>query len=586
MSLTKLDAEHYAQVMVLFKDGLVDQSERLNRLNVFPVPDGDTGTNMASTMSSVVEALDKRDLSGGMGSLCEAISRGSLMGARGNSGVILCQILRAMCSQFCTAETLGASELAAALESASTSARAAVQRPVEGTILSIMSAAAKAATADESTFMSAVQGPEDPVPELAELVGRVSAGAVEALWLTPTQLDVLAQAGVVDAGGAGLTLLFKALQSVVAGNCELPRLELPEHVLQALENAQGPSIATRASEGPAGHADREGTGDKHGTLADLRYEVMYMLEAPDEAIPAFREAWANIGDSIVVVGSEGLFNCHIHTDDVGAAIEAGLDLGRPRQIRVTDLAEQAGEEAWVRQAGGEAETEMSGRHATRVVAVGSGEGIRRLFTSLGVSAVIAGGQTMNPSTQEVLDVLASVDAEEVVILPNNSNIVAVAKQAAAFASECDPPRKVLVVPTLGIQEGLAALVELDPMASGEENAEKMAQAAARIRAGEVTTAVRASSSGAGVIEPGDFIGIARDGGIVVVGAELFEVVTDLIKKLVIEGESEIVTLIEGDGSSERVSRLISDWMSTTYPQLQLERLRGGQPLYPYLVSIE
>lgn len=580
----------YAKAVVLFRDALRVNCSTLNRLNVFPVPDGDTGTNMFSTVDCVAKDLGDLDDNASMAEVAAVISKGSLMGARGNSGVILCQILRAFSVAMASGDAVGPSEVASGLVNANEAARAAVQRPVEGTILSVI-----AAGAQEATVVLA----SEPA-NLARLLKAAHKGVVEALWRTPSQLAVLSQAGVVDAGGAGLTLFFAALVNAFSGLDVTPELELPPDVALVVQRAES------GSTGILNSANEPGEKSEHDALAELRFEVMYFLEAPDEAIAAFRNAWAVIGDSIVVVGGDGLFNCHIHTDDIGASIEAGLDVGRPRQIRVTDLALVPGEETWVRNAttenptdpprndkvehpalAGLGVTDLDGDvdFTTAVVAVATGDGIRRIFASLGARAVIAGGQTMNPSTAEILEVINFFQTSDVVILPNNSNIVAVAQQAAALAAESMPDRKVKVVPTLGVQEGLAALVDYDPQVSGEENAAVMQESQERISAGEVTIAVRSTTCEVGPIDSGDYIAIGRQDGIVAVNKDLGLAVTGLLEHL-IRNDSEIVTLLEGDGSSSRSSRQIVNWMAEKWPKVQVELLRGGQPLYPYLVSVE
>jgi dihydroxyacetone kinase-like predicted kinase len=309
---------------------------------------------------------------------------------------------------------------------------------------------------------------------------------------------------------------------------------------------------------------------------------MYFLEAPDETIPAFRDVWAGVGDSIVVVGGDGVWNCHIHTDDIGAAIEAALDCGRPRQIRVTDLFEQVEEERWVRDAAKAGEPEPAAPTQPvdcAVVAVATGPGLRRIFHSLGVHHIVAGGQTMNPATADLLQAIEAVPAPEVIVLPNNKNIVPVAEQAAALAD-----KKVRVVPTRGIAEGFAALLEYDPQASADDNAATMAASAERVVAGEITQAVRDSSSDAGPIKQGDYLGLSRS-GIEVVASGLTEAACDLLAKLVNDSH-EIVTIIEGDGATKADTRRITDWLEEHRPGVSPEIHHGGQPLYPYLFSIE
>jgi hypothetical protein len=321
-----------------------------------------------------------------------------------------------------------------------------------------------------------------------------------------------------------------------------------------------------------------GGAQAHDEVGDLRYEVMYLLEAPDEAIPAFKDVWAGIGDSIVVVGGDGLWNCHIHTDDVGAAIEAALDCGRPRNIRVTDLREQVEEERWVREAPPEEPTDTTPVPCA-VVAVATGDGVRRIFRSLGVHHIVAGGQSMNPSTAQLLEAVEAVPADEVVILPNNKNIVPVAEQVDALTE-----KTVRVVPTTSITEGFAALMEYDPQASAEENGQLMAEAARRIRSAEVTRAVRDATWPGGTIRRGDFIGLTAE-GIRSCAPELAEATIALLDDIVDDG-AEIVTLIEGEGASTAVTRRVSAWLAEHRPGVQVEVHHGGQPLYPYLIGVE
>jgi dihydroxyacetone kinase-like predicted kinase len=282
----------------------------------------------------------------------------------------------------------------------------------------------------------------------------------------------------------------------------------------------------------------------------------------------------------VVVGGDGIWNCHIHTDDIGAAVEAALDCGRPRNIRVTDLMEQVEEERWVREAPVDDSAPPRREVATAVVAVATGEGIRRIFHSLGVQSVVTGGQSMNPSTAQLLEAVEASPAPEVVLLPNNKNIVPVAEQVDELST-----KTVRVVPTRGIAEGFAALLAYDPDADVAENARGMEAAAGNVVAGEVTRAVRDSSSPeAGPIMEGDWLGIARD-GIKVVDATLAGAVTGLLDALVGD-DHEIITLIEGEGSTAAATRQITEWVGEHRPGVEVEVHHGGQPLYPYLLGIE
>src|SRR5436190_3231982 len=320
-SLERLHPEHLRSAVRAYRDALRAHQQVINRLNVYPVPDGDTGTNMALTLESVCEELAAVD--SGMAQTCKAISHGSLMGARGNSGVILSQVLRGMCDVLRDHESVDGPGLAAALTAASDAAYGAVMRPVEGTILTVVRESAEAA----------VSVAKDGDGSLIAVVEAARTQGAEALARTPELLPVLAQAGVVDAGGAGFLLMLDAVLHEVDGR-PVPEPEPVE---------DGAGVDAAALGGAGGPIDE---GLEH---SDLRYEVMYFLEAEDVTIPAFKDVWAGIGDSIVVVGGDGLWNCHIHTDDIGAAIEAALDCGRPRNIRITDLLDQVEEERWVRE---------------------------------------------------------------------------------------------------------------------------------------------------------------------------------------------------------------------------------------------
>ena len=540
-TLERLGPDDLKAVVTTYRDALRAHQAPINRLNVYPVPDGDTGTNMALTLESVVAGLDGTS---GMPDVCQAISRGSLMGARGNSGVILSQILRGIADGCREHADVGAPELAKALSSASDAAYAAVMRPVEGTILTVVKAAAGGAATSEGS--------------LCGMFDAAKAAGATALANTPEQLPVLKQAGVVDAGGAGFQLLLDAFLHVVDGR-PLPE---PEDVESAPAIEYTPEIDAA-----------------HDSVSDLRYEVMYFLEAPDETVPHFKNVWAGIGDSIVVVGGDGLWNCHIHTDDIGAAVEAALDAGRPRNIRVTDLLEQVEEERWVREAAVPEDEPDLEPVPTAVVAVATGEGIRRIFRSLGVQQIVSGGQSMNPSTEQLLTAVQAAPADEVVILPNNKNIIPVAEQVDTLTD-----KTVRVVKTRGIAQGFAALLEYDPESTGDENAKAMEAAAGRVVAGEVTRAVRASTCDLGPIAEGDYLGITDD-GIRAIAPALADAVTGLLDVLVTD-DHEIVTLIEGEGATAADTRRVTEWVHDNRPDASVEVHHGGQPLYPYLVSIE
>ncbi|MGH9025476.1 MAG: DAK2 domain-containing protein, partial [Acidimicrobiia bacterium] len=396
-ALERLDAPDLRRVVVTYRDALRAHQDELNRLNVYPVPDGDTGTNMTLTLESVLAELDgTRD----MPEICRAIAHGSLMGARGNSGVILSQILRGLSDTFGELESADGDDVTRGLRRAADAAYQAVLRPVEGTMLTVVRSAAEAAE----------EAADGGAATLVRVLESASSRAVDAVANTPELLPVLKDAGVVDAGGRGLALLLDSFLVVVDGR-PLPEPEV---------------FATPAA--VASHLEHPGQ-------SDLRYEVMYLLHAADDTITALKHAWAALGDSIVVVGGDGLWNCHVHTNEIGAAIEAGIQAGRPTDIRVTDLQGQVEEEQWVREQtdpGAVAAPDVRDATAepttTAVVAVAVGEGLRRLLTSLGVYEIVAGGQSMNPSTAQILEAVERCRSGGVLVLPNNKNIVPVARQ--------------------------------------------------------------------------------------------------------------------------------------------------------------
>jgi DAK2 domain fusion protein YloV len=558
--LQKLAPTDLRRIVSTYRDALRAHQEELNALNVYPVPDGDTGTNMALTLESVVTELDGAQAGAGgtpaMEEVCEAIRHGSLMGARGNSGVILSQILRGLADTFSPLEAISGADVAAGLRRATDAAYQAVLRPVEGTILTVVR------LATESVERAVTEGETT----LATIFERAADAARDAVAATPDLLPVLREAGVVDAGGRGFELLLAACLTVVD------------------QRPVPPPEAVHSKVAVAAHADRDAHGA--GDVGSLRYEVMYFLHADDDRIDAFKQTWGALGDSIVVVGGDGIWNCHVHTDDIGAAIEAGIEVGRPSDIRVTDLLEQVEgreEEAWVR---GEATSDPGvsavaalERVTTAVVAVAVGEGLRKLLLGLGVQQVVAGGQSMNPSTAQILEAVDACSADGVIVLPNNKNIVPVAEQVPSLT---DLP--VAVVPTAAVVEALGALVAYDADAPLEENRAAMQEAAARVRTGEVTQAVRDSVAECGPIATGDWIAITRD-GIMASVKSATDAATALLDALV-DDDSELVTIIVGAEADADETARITERVASAHPDVEVEVHQGDQPLYPYLIGVE
>lgn len=536
-----LRAQDLKRVMQRYLDRLRQHREALNRLNVYPVPDGDTGTNMTLTVESVVAEVGGAE---DMGQLATAIAHGSLMGAQGNSGIILSQILRGLADAFREEPSVGTAQLVDALDRASVAAYKAVGRPVEGTILTVLREAADAA--------AETQTPEGE--SLADFLGRVYRRAQESLERTPELLPVLKEAGVVDAGGAGFLLLLVAfLEEVTGEDVVLPEEIFAAAAAQLIGSSEEPSVA------------------------DLRYEVMFLLHSDDPtAGDRLRSSWAEVGDSIVVVGGEGTWNCHVHTDAIGPAVEAGVALGRPERIKVTDLLDQAADEAHHREARfaplpGFAEAPVG------VVAVAFGPGIVELFRQAGVQGVVIGGQTMNPSVRDVLEVVDAVAAGSVIVLPNNKNIVPVAEQLDLLTT-----KSVHVVPTRSIPEGLSAMLAYHPEAELAATLAAMIRAANACGWGEVTQAVRDATTPIGTVTEGDWLGIV-DGAVSVIAPDVTAAAEGVLEALARDDAELVTVFVGGDADTGSTDAIIAHIGSLG---LASSVVAGGQPLYPYLFGVE
>ena len=538
VAIENLDANNLAKLMYCFRDALQEHKESLNSLNVYPVPDGDTGSNMTATLNSVVseiESLEDPEFE----NIIEAISHGSLMGARGNSGVIISQILRGFVSEIKNAskKTIDANLFSDALRAAASAAYEAVGNPVEGTILTVVRETAEAA---EKSLLEH--------SNLLLVAETAREAAKRSLDSTPDLLPVLARAGVVDAGGSGFLLMLDSLLHVID---DRPMPE-PEIVKASVD-----SLILDI------HDDTTNSG--------TRYEVMYFLDAPDDLIPGFKKAWSEIGDSIVVVGGENIWNCHVHTNNIGAAVEAGISIGKPHDIRVTDLFEEIAENHH--------EQDHADPIGCSVIAVSNGDGIGDIFRSLGATRVVNGGQSMNPSTADLLDAVEAIASEHVIILPNNSNIVAVAEQVDSQTS-----KTIRVVETHTVTEGFASLLGYDPEGTSDKNQTDMTQFSQMVESGEITTAVRESASDVGQIKKGDFLGL-RKGKVTVIAETIVEATRNLLKEM-ISDDHEIITLVAGRDSNKKETDEVVAWVSNEYEALEVEVHEGGQPLYQYYIGIE
>ena len=535
--LQVLDAAALRQWCTAGLEALTAARQEIDDLNVYPVPDGDTGTNLQLTMAAATEAVLQAPTD--LAATVRALVHGSLMGARGNSGIILSQLLRGLCEAM-TAPA-GPEELRAALTRSAQSAYAAVATPVEGTLLTVAREAALAARG----------------ADLAGVVRSAREAAAASLARTPDLLPALRSAGVVDAGGRGWCVLLEALELVVTGEQASPAAAL---------------VVPRGRRGLA--VAREAGSDEFG------YEVQYLLrDATDASVETLKAVLSGLGDSLVVVGggaSEGLFKVHVHVNDVGAAVEAGLDAGRPFQVTVTRFADQMPDQMPDQMADRLPGLPPAGRV---VVAVASGKGLAKAFTELG-AVVVEGGPTANPSTRELLDALRG--ASEVVILPNDRNVRSVA-QAAAEQARLEG-RSVAVVPTRSVVQGLSAASVADADRPFDDDVAAMAAAAGATRWAELTAAVRAAQTDAGPCLAGDVLGLL-DGAVVRVGQDVDAVARELLQRL-LEPGGELATVVMGSCADVGVGERLRSWLSEAYPSLEVVVLQGDQPHYPLLLGVE
>ena len=524
-------------------DALADAREEIDALNVYPVPDGDTGTNMFLTVSAARDAL--QEATGGsrnadMGRAMAAFSRGALLGARGNSGVILSQMLGGIAARIAASgpEERSAAVFAEGLRQATDASYAAVGTPVEGTILTVARAASDAALA----------AAEVPEHRLADVVSAAAAAGREALEHTPEQLQTLRDAGVVDAGGRGLCVILDAAETALTGRRPVP----PTTTIGARHIPVPMPTNDLTADGPA-------------------YEVMYLLDADDARIPDLRKALAPLGDSLVVVGSEGLWNVHVHVDDVGAALEAGIEAGRPHRVRVTHFAEQVDE----------ARRRTRSRTGRRIVVVAAGDGLAEIFREAG-AVVVSGGPGKRPSTGMLVEAIEECGAAEVVVLPNDPDSVRVAEIAARTVEESGQAR-VAVIPSVAQVQGLAAIAVHEPGRSFDQDVLHMTATARHARHGAVTIAARRAITMAGPCEPGDVLGVI-EGDFVLVGDDLYAVATDIIDRL-LGGGGEMVTLVTGAEGADLAERCES-YVERAHPIVDVVVYEGGQERYPLLVAVE
>jgi len=510
-------------------------SEAINALNVFPVPDGDTGTNMLLTMQSAyAEIADSPQ--DAVGEIAQAASYGALMGARGNSGVILSQILRGFARSLEKKQTFNASELAAALTEASATAYKGVIKPVEGTILTVIREVADAAVS--------AAGDSDDLRYVLEIVTH---RAREAVAHTPALLPVLREAGVVDAGGQGLFIILEGMNRYIQG----------ESIAEAAALTQAVDLRLAAPE--------EGYG----------YDVQFIVTGQNLDVDEIRANIARMGESTLVVGDANTVKVHVHTPEPGDPLNYGAKLGSLSRVIVENLQEQYRDFILGRVQPAVPEKPCP----IAIVAVASGAGLMRVMESLGACAVVPGGQSMNPSTEELLNAIENTGAEEVILLPNNSNVILAAQQAQVLSK-----KKVKVVPTKTIPQGISALLAFNYQADLETNAKGMERAAGEIQTGEITIASRDVQINGLDIKEGQIIGLVN--GELITSAQTIEEATRQVLQQMHAEDGEILTIYYGESVTAEEAEALAEMIGDLYPDLEVEIVNGGQPHYPYILSIE
>jgi len=521
---------------------LEKSSADIDALNVFPVPDGDTGTNMLLTMRSTIEeAYRAPDRSAA--AVARAMAKGALMGARGNSGVILSQILRGLAQNLAAKESFNAADLASALQESSVMAYKGISNPVEGTMLTVIKDVAKAVAAEVASNGR----------DLLSVMEAAVNAAGESVANTPNLLEVLREAGVVDAGGQGLHTILDGALRYLRGEMEQMRFRKPQIIITDLHATKLPQMIA-ADEVPYG------------------YCTEFLLKGEKLDTDKIKKKLEKKGESLIVVGDDSAARIHIHTLEPGDIIAYASSLGTLHQVSIRNMDEQHQDYLEMQKAKGPAVD-------TAIVAVVAGEGLADVFTSLGVTAIVPGGQTMNPSTKDLLQAVEGVASDKVIILPNNKNIIATASQVQSLTE-----KKIEVVPTTTIPQGVAALLAFDYEADLEANISIMTRAISAIKTVEICHAVRSAKLGDLQIRKKQPIGFL-DGDLVAVGESALEVLNKMLSKLDLN-KIEVITIYYGDDTKSEEAEQVASDIRNRYPQLQIEVVKGEQPHYNYIICIE
>lgn len=551
VTIQKLDGITFAQMVLSGAHHLSNNAQKIDALNVFPVPDGDTGTNMNLSITSGASEVKKQD-SNSISIVADAFAKGLLMGARGNSGVILSQIFRGFSKGLEKKETVTAEDLAVAFESGVTAAYKAVMKPVEGTILTVAKDAASAATEHSG------------LNNIVELMEKVVEEAKASLKRTPELLPVLKEVGVVDSGGQGLVTIYEGFLAFLKGE------KLPENNadidMEDMVNAEHHKITQD-------FMDTSEIEFGYCTEFMVKFEEEKTSENPFNE-EAFRNELSEHGDSLLVVSDDEIVKVHIHAEYPGACLSLGQQYGSLINMKIENMREQ--HTAIVGKNKKEKPKEKS---EYAIVTVAMGKGLKELLESLGATVVIEGGQTMNPSTKDITDAIKQANAKNVLILPNNKNIIMAADQAAELADE-----EVRVVPTKTIPQGISAMLAFHPDADLDMNKETMNEARQHVKTGQVTYAVRDTQIDGITIENGHFMGIL-DGKITSTNQNHFETVKLLLQEMITE-EDEILTILQGEDVKDEELNTLIEFVEETYEDIEIEVHKGNQPIYSYILSVE
>lgn len=557
MAINTIDAAMLKKCFLAGAANLEAKKEIINELNVFPVPDGDTGTNMTMTILSAAKEVSNI-ASPNFENLSKAISGGSLRGARGNSGVILSQLFRGFTKEIKSVTVIDAPVLARAFQKATETAYKAVMKPKEGTILTVAKG-----LSDKMNELACENG------DLEDILGQVLEHGRYVLSQTPEMLPVLKEAGVVDSGGQGLIEVLSGIYDCLLGK----EIDLTA-ALGTTTNAKVEADTTQAD-------------IKYGYCTEFIINIEKKFDNGDEL--NFKAYLESIGDSIVVVADDEIVKVHVHTNDPGLAIQKALTYGSLSRMKIDNMREEHKEKLIKEAQKAEAEKKAAEEAAKKpaepkkkygFISVSAGAGLSEIFEGLGVDVVIEGGQTMNPSTEDMLNAIDKVNAENVFILPNNSNIILAANQAQSIVTD----KNVYVVPSKTIPQGITALINFDESADAEANFDNMSSEMKNVKTGQVTYAVRDTSMDGKEIKQNDIMGIG-DKTILSVGKDIEETTIDMLSQL-IDDDSELISVYYGeDVSSEQVDSLTAK-IEETYPDLDLEVHSGGQPIYYYIVSVE